>query len=222
MRLSERIERLPVEEWAAAAARLGRRVRRRVARRRGPVLGAVAACVVTGVVAGNALFGQSGPHPAPMWEGGEPRMAVAGHGAPADAPQEAQVSPLVAKVQRELAGQGYFAGAATGVLDDDTRAAIAAFERAQGLPETGEPSVALLAAVSSGVRAVAQPGPAPRLSVADMQRLLNERGFGPLEVDGLMGPRTRGALERFAEAEGLSGADPRSPAVMRALAGGDA
>jgi len=220
--LFERIERLPVEEWAAAVGGLARRIRRRLARRRGALVGVVASGLLVFAVAGNALFGQSGPHPAPIWGPEDPPVAVATHGA-ADSPrQKTEASPLVAEVQAGLSEQGYFDGLATGVLDAGTRAAIAAFERAQGLPETGEPSVALLAAVSDETRAAPRPDPAPRLSVAQIQRLLNEQGFGPLEEDGLMGPRTREALERFARAEGLDPSAPGSPAIMRALAGGDA
>lgn len=222
MRFSERIERLPVEDWAASVGRVLRRIRRRAQRRRALIVGVAGGGALVIAVAGNALFGQTAPHPAPLWSESERELAVAAHGAPTEAAEPVEVSPLVAKIQEGLSGQGFFAGDPSGVLDDATRSAIRAFERTQGLPETGEPSVGLLAAVSAGVRAVPQPESSPRLSIADMQRLLNERGYGPLDVDGLMGPRTRSAIERFAAERGLAGADPRSPALMRELAEGGA
>lgn len=230
MRIGDRVRDWPVEEWAASAARLARRVRRRAARRRGSLAGVAIAVVMAGAVAGNALWRQDEPHPAPLWgeaQEVERTMAVAAHGdrdTDQPAPRRADGSSLVGNIQRELAASGYYAGPVTGVLDEATRAGIRAFERAQGLPETGEPSVGLLAAVTSGVRAVPSPEePEPvDLDVADIQRLLNERGYGPLAVDGVMGPNTRSALRRFAEAEGLDTADARSPSVLRALAGGGA
>jgi peptidoglycan hydrolase-like protein with peptidoglycan-binding domain len=48
-------------------------------------------------------------------------------------------------LQRGLTRAGFDAGEADGVLGRRTRAAIAAFQRANGLPVTGTPSRALLA-----------------------------------------------------------------------------
>ena len=224
MRLSERFEQLPVEEWAATVARVGRRVRRRASRRRGPLLGGGLALGVAVLVAGNALFQQTARHPAPLWGSGDGRMAVASHGAPNETAGDRETierSPLVEKVQNALAEEGYFDGPPSGVLTEPTRDAIRTFEAAQGLEQTGKPSVALLAAVSSAVEVVSSREPVPDYSVADIQKRLNERGYGPLEVDGLMGPRTRDALADFARAQGLDPSAPRSPPVMRALARGN-
>ena len=48
------------------------------------------------------------------------------------------------ELQRRLTAAGFDTEGADGVIGDKTRAAIAAYERAQGLPVTGEPSLALL------------------------------------------------------------------------------
>lgn len=40
--------------------------------------------------------------------------------------------------------------------------------------------------------------------VGEVQKLLNSRGFGPLEVDGILGPRTSAALKAFYAALGMS------------------
>jgi lysozyme family protein len=42
----------------------------------------------------------------------------------------------------------------------------------------------------------------PRNAVRMMQRTVNLAGFGPISVDGIMGPGTRGATERAQEAMG--------------------
>lgn len=234
MRLAERIERWPIEEWAAAVSRTGRRLRRRAMRRRRGLAVAVATLALVAAVGGNALWRQTERHPAPLW--GAPqdgvRQVIAGHGvsaAPANASSvgRTSVATLVERVQQALAADGFYTGAPTGRLDEETRAAIRRFEAARGLPETGEPSLALLAAMSepapSGGRVtqVAAPSP-PELGVAEVQRLLNAKGFGPLAVDGKMGPRTQEALDRFAVAHGLSTRQGLSPALIEVLAGRDA
>ena len=47
-------------------------------------------------------------------------------------------------LQRGLTARGFDAGGADGVFGDKTRSAISAFQRSQGLPVTGEPSLDLL------------------------------------------------------------------------------
>ena len=47
------------------------------------------------------------------------------------------------QMQRKLAALGYDVGSSDGVIGDKTRAAIADFERANGMPVTGEPSAAM-------------------------------------------------------------------------------
>jgi Putative peptidoglycan binding domain len=44
---------------------------------------------------------------------------------------------LATKVQSELARRGYYQGQINGVIDSTSRQAIRAFQKAQGLPETG-------------------------------------------------------------------------------------
>ncbi|MEO1102141.1 MAG: peptidoglycan-binding domain-containing protein [Pseudomonadota bacterium] len=154
---------------------------------------------------------------------------------------ESEPDSLVRQVQLGLSEAGYFDGAIDGVLGDETAAAIRAFEAERELPVTGEPNLGLLAAVSDAmpapepalapaaleeviVAAVAEPtateqavaGPAAVSTVAEIQAALNTAGYGPLEVDGVMGPRTRGALDQFALSRGLEG-QGMTPAVLRAL-----
>lgn len=126
------------------------------------LLTAVGACLVIIV---NAVFLQSGMHPAPFFANAKP-LPVAGNGAirtpqaaagpTAIAPQLAAVrpddpiadligpSPRIAAVQRALSDYGYGQVKPSGVLDDATSTAIAKFERERKLPPSGEISDRLL------------------------------------------------------------------------------
>lgn len=44
----------------------------------------------------------------------------------------------------------------------------------------------------------------PLVTVADLQKALNELGFGPLQVDNKSGPKTEGAIRAFQKANGLA------------------
>lgn len=248
MSLADRIERLPVEEWAAVVGRILRRTRRRILRRPASALGIAAGVVVAVTVGANALFSQSQPHPSPLWGVVQPQEMLAAHGGPrevsADGSEQAAEAgadqAMVQRVQEGLSAGGYYNGPADGVLDGATEEAIRAFERDSGLPETGAPSLALLAVVAADdfdivpagaeevdevpvmVREVAPaPGPASNepIGISEMQQLLNERGYGPLSVDGKMGPATREALKRFSAEAGFGAEAGMTPAVLDALAG---
>lgn len=212
----------PVETWVATCAAAVLRLRRRIWRR--PALTALAAAlpIFGGVIVGNALWQQREVHPAPFW-GERPQLArvseVSPPPFPEPAPREEPYSPLVAEIQAALLDGGTH----DGVLDRRTAAAIERFEAANGLTVTGRPSVALLTALRKEQPTSGHPGSAGRtldgIDVAALQGLLNENGYGPLEVDGVLGPRTREALSRFAgTAEGRSALTP--PALE--LVGSDA
>ena len=65
-------------------------------------------------------------------------------------PAKAAPQQLVTAIQRELAARGYARGPADGKLGDETRRAIAAFEKEHGLPVTGAPSDDLLRRILLG------------------------------------------------------------------------
>ncbi len=72
------------------------------------------------------------------------------------APVQAQTEPAsVAAAQRALAALGYAAGSADGVMGPRTRQAIAAFQRDNGLPVTGEADQPTMAALGRAVNAQA-------------------------------------------------------------------
>jgi peptidoglycan hydrolase-like protein with peptidoglycan-binding domain len=136
---------------------------------------------------------------------------------------------LIVAIQRELARQGLYAGTIDGIAGSRTRAAIAAYEATAGLPVTGEPDAALLAAIDDPVPAADPPTPTATIAapeqhgdagvvggapaVADpaatgqryrrVQAALNQSGYGPIAVDGRPGAETAAAIRRFELDNGL-------------------
>jgi peptidoglycan hydrolase-like protein with peptidoglycan-binding domain len=140
----------------------------------------VVAVAASAVIVVNAVFLQSGSHPAPFfanmktsqltWEvaaESRPKLAEpAAPGRPAvalPAPQPVSVrrsdpiadligpSPRVSAVQRALAEFGYGQIKPTGILDDATSAAIEKFEREHKLPATGRISDRLVSGLTAMV-----------------------------------------------------------------------
>ncbi len=175
--------------------------------------GAVAAILI------NALFMQSGPHPAPIFST-KPAPVVApltesvsklmpGRKPVAAPPPARPRSDMVAEIQRELGKRGFFDGAADGFYGPKTDSAIRDFEQAAGLRPSSEPSETLLAAITrSNVKAkpaetVRDPIAAllaPNGRITAVQRALTEFGYGPLAPTGVYDAQTRAAIERFERA----------------------
>lgn len=80
-------------------------------------------------------------------------------------------------------------------------------------------SIASLLADDDGPTRTGSTAPAsPDDSVASAQRALEEIGYGPLTADGLYGPMTREAIERFESDHGLTVTGKLVPATAQALA----
>ena len=144
-----------------------------------------------GMIVVNALFLQTGPHPAPIFANHAP--AAAGKdsakdapmmlprprppGAKADLPASAAstgaVSPprprpeIVAEIQRELSQRGFFDGPPDGVYSAKTDIAIRDFEHAAAVRPSTEPNEMLLRAIAhSTIRAL--PAAQVRDSIANL------------------------------------------------------
>ena len=132
------------------------------------ILVAAAASIIIIV---NAVFLQSGSHPAPFFANPKASQAAA-IGAPtmparpvatAVTPRPVAMrrddpiadligpSPRIAAVQRALSNYGYGQIAPSGILDDATNSAIEKFQRERKLPVTGEVSDRLVRALSAMV-----------------------------------------------------------------------
>ncbi len=122
----------------------------------------------------------------------------------APAPSMAQTSTVammpysVAAVQRALNDLGYCAGPVDGTMDQQTAAAIRAYEEDAGITVTGKASADLLASLESA--------DARNVSVADIreiERRLNRRGYSIGVPDGVVDARTTAAIKSCQADAGL-------------------
>jgi peptidoglycan hydrolase-like protein with peptidoglycan-binding domain len=148
----------------------------------------------------------------------------------------ARASPqLVTAIQRELAARGYASGHAGGKLSDDTRRAIAAFEKDHGFPITGAPSDELLRHILLGeavkpqanTGSVAAPAAAPQSkpnstandasTVRQVQQILADLGYAPGAVDGNMGDETERAVSAFQHDRKIAQNGRITPELLREI-----
>jgi len=182
-------------------------------------IAALAATLAVVTILVNALFLQSGPHPAPIFST-KPAPVVApltdsvatlmpGRKPVAAPPPARPHSDTVAEIQRELTKHGFYDGPADGFYGPKTDAAIRDFEQAAGLRPSAEPGETLLAAIArSSVKAKAPEPPrdpiaallAPNGRTVAVQRALTEFGYGPLTPSGVFDAQTKSAIERFERA----------------------
>jgi len=185
---------------------------------------------LTGFITYNALYLQERRNAAVLPVAVPPSVPLPSgpiHVAPAPAPRPVAVATdlpplpgqgalqqLVTAIQRELAARGYGSGPANGKLSDETRKALAAFEKDHGLPITGAPSDELLrrillgeAVAPGGSTGSVAPAAAPQATpnalandeatVKQVQQILADLGYAPGPVDGNMGDETERAISAF-------------------------
>ncbi|MCB1495177.1 MAG: peptidoglycan-binding protein [Bauldia sp.] len=83
---------------------------------------------------------------------------------PAPAPSLPQAVPesvVISELQQKLAERGLYDGKVDGISGSRTRAAIVAYQKAEGLAVTGEPSVDVLDHINTASVAPARPAPQP-------------------------------------------------------------
>lgn len=101
---------------------------------------------------------------------------------------------LLKRTQRALAQRGYDPGPADGLMGKKTRQAIQRFQKRQGIPADGKPSLALL----SILRATERPP-----GVQFTQTALKQLGYDPGPADGQMGRKTSAAIRAYQSDCGL-------------------
>jgi peptidoglycan hydrolase-like protein with peptidoglycan-binding domain len=158
---------------------------------------------ITAAIVANAAFLQSGRHPAPLFD--------TRHAPEPPAQRDARVEA----VQAALRDVGYYAGPLDGIAGEQTKAAIAAYERKLGWAPTGAASRDLLTAIKADALAppaspeaitmgsIAPPAAAPDKQVAAVQNALAKAAYGPVRADGVFGRQTRDAIVRFQQDHGL-------------------
>jgi Putative peptidoglycan binding domain len=203
-----------------------------------------AACFAIGAVSINALFLQTGPHPAPIFSNNAAIFST-GSSAPMILPRPRPTSSrvelvtpaaltmpirqrpeLIVEIQRALAQRGFYEGPADGIYGAKTDIAVRDFEAAAALPPSAEPNEALLRAIArSTVRApatstgdpnAAQMPPAKRVTA--LQRALSDFGYGQIRATGAYDPQTRAAIEEFERSRKLPVTGQISDRVTRELA----
>ena len=114
---------------------------------------------------------------------------------------------LVKQTQIQLSALGYQPGTADGLLGEDTKKAIHAFQKSQKLSATGQASVGLLAALKSAIIQQksndAKQAQAQRAQVEKIQRRLQALGYNIGQIDGELGPATESAIKTFQERQNL-------------------
>jgi peptidoglycan hydrolase-like protein with peptidoglycan-binding domain len=201
----------------------------------------VAAGAATAIIV-NALFLQPGRHPAPLWavkprpvaDEAVPRpRVVAPQPAPTAAPAETSArsrTDIIIEIQRALAQRGFYDGVVDGVWGAKTDAATRDFAQAAGIKSPLEANEDLLRLISkSNVRNARAAEAAPRTNdpiaaliapskqVIALQRALSDFGYGQIKPNGLFGPETQAAIEKFERDRKLPVTGQISDRLMREI-----
>jgi len=208
-------------DFTVASAPRNRRTRARpsiaravltfVIRRPGRLLGGLLFAATAGFISVNALTLQPAPHPAPLFGKTERSQFERGLATPQPAPANRSV---------ETAPQRQPTQPAVPMSIEDVLAPV---PPSRPVNETASiPSDPIGDLLRSGApsSSTAQPvanSPEPDLRVMAAQRALTKLGYGPLTDDGLFGPMTRTAIERFQREQGIEVTGVLAAQTARAL-----
>ena len=156
------------------------------------------------------------------------------------APGLTYVQPLAPgaamRVQERLRQLGAYSGRADGVWGPDSQAALERFQQGRGLQVTGQlnQATASTLGLSPAELVAAEPGPASAVAAApavpaaaaeplspaavrNIQARLRSLGFYRGSADGVWGPGTQAAIERFQQGRGLQATGQPTPATAAAM-----
>lgn len=237
--MSRSESRLDADSPVAAMAReAAGAVGQAIARNPLAVGGATAFIVAMSYICGNALWNQAQPHNSAFFITRE----LAHHARGETGVEEAAVArpvadPVVLQVQDLLADMSLYTGSIDGISGPQTRKAVEDYQRLSGLEVSGRIDGRLLDDLrAQNAPAERPPAPQPRPSpekvaavepvsfaTVDIERVqagLRAFGRGDIEIDGVMGSRTKSAIREF---QGLFGLpvtgepDARLMAKMREI-----
>ncbi|MBU8540061.1 peptidoglycan-binding domain-containing protein [Falsiroseomonas tokyonensis] len=138
----------------------------------------------------------------------------------------------VTRVQEKLREAGAYSGRPDGVWGPSSQAALERFQQNRGLQATGQLNQATATLlglnpaelVATGPGAVSAPAPAAaqtqvlsEAAVRNVQGRLRALGFYRGEQDGIWGPSTQAAIERFQQGAGLQATGQLTPVTAAAL-----
>jgi peptidoglycan hydrolase-like protein with peptidoglycan-binding domain len=194
-------------------------------------VGLLLASAASATIAINALFMQTGPHPAPIFapragQVVEPRKIAA---EPEITRSRAQI---IADIQRELTRRGFYEGAADGVWGAKTDSAVRDLLQAAALRMSSDPNEALLRAIVSSTAkkraAAAEPAPARKDQIAEMlappnrllavQRALADFGYGQIRPSGVLDNGTQDAISKFERDHSMPVTGQMSDQLVREMA----
>lgn len=183
-------------------------------RRPGRFLGGLLFAATAGFVSVNALTLQPAPHPAPLFGKTERSQIERGVATPQRAPASRNVETPPQAAERQ---------ATQPAVPMSIEDVLAPVPPSRPVNETASiPSDPIGDLLRSGAPSstVAQPvanAPEPDLRVMAAQRALTKLGYGPLTDDGLYGPMTRTAIERFQREQGIEVTGVLAAQTARAL-----
>lgn len=211
-------------------------------------LGWTAASAIATAIIVNALYLQSGQHPAPLVGAPPPGAAKDTTGslasraptvpvtrvATSQAEPQQRRNQIITTIQQELAERGFYDAGIDGVYGPKMDAGIREFEQAAGLPIRGEPTEALLKALQvsklRAKRADASVIPVsakldtrtvptpPSRRIMAVQRALTDFGYGQLRLSGIFDEPTKLAIEKFERERRLPVRGQISGRLIRELA----
>ncbi|GJE16572.1 peptidoglycan-binding protein [Methylobacterium marchantiae] len=162
-------------------------------RRPGEVIGSVVALGAVAAVAMNALGFQGGPHPAPIFptlgkSAGNAPPAKSQAARPAEPARLAEAPPRKVEVPKAEPVPEQKTASVPEPVKPAAKPAVAA------APTTKRDVIAEIIKAGETTASVT---PKSDAAVAQAQRALVKLGYGPLEADGVLGPGTRAAIEKF-------------------------
>lgn len=130
---------------------------------------------------------------------------------------------MIKAIQRELQARGYDPGPVDGVAGTFTRAAIMAYQSDTSLPVTGDSSGSLLEHIVLGESTgpVSEQTEVPGETMAlikKVQQFLEDRGYKPGPVDGIIGTGTKNAVRAFESDQNLPQTGRISGKLLRKIA----
>ena len=172
------------------------------------------ACAAGSAIIANAVFLQSGPHPAPMFGTivTVPPALASANPLPRPRPMDADISPFDPKVIETRPAD---TKASESRVVDSRSAEVRADQK------YADPLADLVRSVSGGQGTASRAQPAPggnARRVAAVQRALTEYGYGQLKPTGMVGSDTQAAIQKFERERKLPVTGQMSDRLVRELA----